>query len=239
MARLNRTTVPTLRHYDEIGLLKPCCIRRESGYRYYDIKQSARFDMICYMKELGMDLKEIKDVLDSEDLHKIEEILAWKKQQTVKEIEALKIKRDAIGRAITSIERYKKSPAAGTITLEYIRERLIYSVEPDINFYDYDLDTYELVLKQLKEELLTCHIPQVYYCNAGTFLKKEDFCALNFVSHKIFVFIDEHFPLIGQAEMIESGMFACMYLGDFDGEREYAEKLLSHCMEKSYEICGD
>ena len=98
MARLNRTTVPTLRHYDEIGLLKPCCIRRESGYRYYDIKQSARFDMICYMKELGMDLKEIKDVLDSEDLHKIEEILAWKKQQTVKEIEALKIKRDAIGR---------------------------------------------------------------------------------------------------------------------------------------------
>ena len=101
------------------------------------------------------------------------------------------------------------------------------------------MDTYELVLKQLKEELLTCHIPQVYYCNAGTFLKKEDFCALNFVSHKIFVFIDEHFPLIGQAEMIESGMFACMYLGDFDGEREYAEKLLSHCMEKSYEICGD
>ena len=62
---------------------------------------------------------------------------------------------------------------------------------------------------------------------------------MNFVSHKIFVFIDEHFPLIGQAEMIESGMFACMYLGDFDGEREYAEKLLSHCMEKSYEICGD
>ena len=54
MARMNGTTVPTLRLYDRLGLLKPRHVDEESGYRYYDIKQNARFDMIQYMKELGM-----------------------------------------------------------------------------------------------------------------------------------------------------------------------------------------
>lgn len=32
----------------------------QTHYRYYDIKQNACLDMIQYMKELGMELKEIK-----------------------------------------------------------------------------------------------------------------------------------------------------------------------------------
>lgn len=46
MAKINHTTVPTLRLYDKLGLLIPCHVDESSGYRYYDIKQSARFDMI-------------------------------------------------------------------------------------------------------------------------------------------------------------------------------------------------
>ncbi|MDO4766464.1 MAG: MerR family transcriptional regulator [Eubacteriales bacterium] len=239
MARLNKTTVSTLRFYDEMDLLKPCYTDPVSHYRFYDIKQNARFDMIQYMKELGMELKEIKEVLDLENLNKIEELLIRKKQQTLTEIEELKVKRDAIERAISSIERYKKSPSSGTITLEYIRERQIYAMDTDINFYDYDIDTYELVLKQLKEELLIHHIPQVYYCNAGTFLEKEDFIHLNFISNRIFVFVDEHFPLKGAVEKIESGMYACIYCNDFESERELAEKLLEYCILQDYEIAGD
>ena len=64
MARLNKTTIPTLRFYDELGLLKPYYTDPDSRYRYYDIKQNARLDMIQYMKELGMELREIKEVLD-------------------------------------------------------------------------------------------------------------------------------------------------------------------------------
>ena len=61
MAKINRTTVPTLRLYDSMGLLTPYYTDEETHYRYYDIKQNARFDMIQYMKELGMELKEIKE----------------------------------------------------------------------------------------------------------------------------------------------------------------------------------
>ena len=40
-----------------MGLLKPCYVDEQTHYRYYDIKQNARLDMIQYMKELGMEGK--------------------------------------------------------------------------------------------------------------------------------------------------------------------------------------
>ena len=54
MAEMNHLTVATLRLYDELGLLHPRRKDPDSGYRYYDIAQNARLDMIAYMKELGM-----------------------------------------------------------------------------------------------------------------------------------------------------------------------------------------
>ena len=174
MARINNTTVPTLRLYDSLGLLKPCYTDPQTRYRYYDIKQNARLDLIQYMKELGMELKEIQALLASEDLLKIEGVLISKREQTLENIERLKIQRDAIDRAIDSIERYRKSPSRGTLSLEYIPARRIYSMDTDINFYDHDIDTYELILKQLKMKLLDHNVPPVYYCNAGTLLKKAD-----------------------------------------------------------------
>ena len=54
MAEMNQITVPTLRLYDQLGLLKPRHVDALTGYRYYDIHQNARLDMIAYMKELGI-----------------------------------------------------------------------------------------------------------------------------------------------------------------------------------------
>ncbi|MCI6012713.1 MAG: MerR family transcriptional regulator [Firmicutes bacterium] len=222
-----------------MGLLKPCYTDKQTRYRYYDIKQNARFDMIQYMKELGMELKEIREVLDSEDLRQIESILIRKREQTVRNIGHLKIQRDAIDRAIESIERYHKSPSCGTITLEYIPARRIYSMQTSINFYDHDIDTYEVILKQLKTSLLDHDIPPVYYCNAGTILDRENFLQEKFDSHKIFVFVDDHFPLIQNTEIIENNMYACIYLDDFDAEQAYGRKLLEHCREQHYAVAGD
>ena len=81
MAQMSHLTVATLRLYDELGLLKPKYKDPETGYRYYDIAQNARLDMIAYMKELGMSLTEIGSVLKKEDIVLIETILARKNEQ--------------------------------------------------------------------------------------------------------------------------------------------------------------
>ena len=239
MAEINHTTIPTLRLYDQMGLLKPSQVDAESGYRYYDVRQNARLDMIQYMKELGMQLKEIKGILDREDVKEIESVLSRKEELVQQRIEELTIQKEAIVRTIDGIERYRKSPKPGTLTLEYIPRRLIYSIHTDINFYDHGIDTYEMLLKRLKSDLISNHLPQIYYCNAGTIMRREDFESLCFRSDTVFVFADSHFPRKDAAVALEDGTYACIYADSFDSEKECAQRLLEYCKSNGYRVSGD
>ena len=114
MAELGGVTVPTLRLYDQLGLLRPSYVDPQSGYRYYSIHQNARLDMIAYMKELGMSLSEIADVLRREDISLIEHILSQKNEQLHQQMRELQARHEAVERAIASIDRCRKSRTTGT-----------------------------------------------------------------------------------------------------------------------------
>lgn len=150
MAEMNNLTVATLRLYDELGLLHPRYKDPESGYRYYDMAQNARLDMIAYMKELGMSLAEIADVLKKEDITLIETILIRKNEQIHSQMRELKARHNAVERAIASVERYRKSPVKGTISLEYIDRRYLWGLPCRNNFYDTDIYAYERELMHLR-----------------------------------------------------------------------------------------
>lgn len=64
IARLAGTTSRTLRHYDDIGLLPPSRIAH-NGYRHYDGKALVRLQRILLLRELGLGLPQIADVLGS------------------------------------------------------------------------------------------------------------------------------------------------------------------------------
>jgi len=186
-----------------------------------------------------MSLKEIKELLDQEDLNLIEAVLIKKRQAINDELAALKRKKDAVNRTIYSLERYRKSPRAGTLTTEFIDERHYYEKNVSRNFYDYDYTTYEEILKEFKDQLIKAHLPQVYYCNVGTFLSKENFLKQHFETYRSFIFVDENFPDQQNVKTLESGMYACIYMDDFNNERDYAKKLLQYCQDNHYEIIGD
>lgn len=239
MAKLNHTTVPTLRLYDKMGLLRPCRTDPETGYRYYDIKQNARFDMIQYMKELGMSLHEIQTVFSKENVRLIEDILIRKREQLFEQMRQMKLRRDAISRAIASIERYCKSPTEGVTSLEYIDRRRIYAIPSSRNFYLSGIDAYEEVLCELREKMIEKGVPPVYYYSVGTSMLKEDFEHLRFRAHEIFAFVDDHFPARSETRTLESGMYACIYLSSYEDEMPYAEKLLAFCEQHGYQPSGD
>jgi DNA-binding transcriptional MerR regulator len=71
-ARLTGLTVKALRHYDEIGLLRPAGVDPESGYRSYEPEQAERAETIRMLRQLEVPLDDIARVLDSDDpaLHK-------------------------------------------------------------------------------------------------------------------------------------------------------------------------
>jgi len=68
VARLAGTTSRTLRHYDAIGLLSPTRIG-ENGYRYYGEEALLRLQRILLLRELGMSLPGIADVLRGQPNH--------------------------------------------------------------------------------------------------------------------------------------------------------------------------
>jgi DNA-binding transcriptional MerR regulator len=65
VARIAGTTSRTLRHYDDIGLLHPSRIGH-NGYRYYDESSLVRLQRILLLRELGLGLPQIGDVIDRE-----------------------------------------------------------------------------------------------------------------------------------------------------------------------------
>ena len=75
MAKLNQISQQTLRLYDREGLLTPMITDPHTGYRYYHIIQSARLDMIQYMKASGMTLKQIRPLLNEGNSQIIKQFL--------------------------------------------------------------------------------------------------------------------------------------------------------------------
>src|SRR5690242_6389906 len=65
IARLAGTTSRTLRHYDDVGLLKPSRIG-SNGYRYYDQAALVRLQRILLLRELGLGLSAIAEVLEGQ-----------------------------------------------------------------------------------------------------------------------------------------------------------------------------
>lgn len=63
-SKLVQVPVPTLRYYDQLGLLKPIEVDSFTGYRYYSASQLPRLNRILALRGLGFSLEQIKDVLD-------------------------------------------------------------------------------------------------------------------------------------------------------------------------------
>ncbi|MBO9627598.1 MAG: MerR family transcriptional regulator [Microbacterium sp.] len=66
IARLAGTTSRTLRHYDDIGLLPPSRIA-SNGYRHYDGAALVRLQRILLLRELGLGLPQIAEVLSASE----------------------------------------------------------------------------------------------------------------------------------------------------------------------------
>lgn len=240
MAAMNRISVPTLRLYDEKGLLKPRYVDPNTGYRYYDINQNARLDMIAYMKELGMSLAQITQALQKEDISLIEELLSQKNEQIHQQMRQLKAQHDAVEQAIMSIERYRKSPATGTFSLEYIDRRFAWGIPCSYNFYLDDIHSYEKSLRELRWRLEEKGVQQIHSYNIGTSILQDDFLEERFVADRIFIFTNTRDQGdLSALQVVESGMYACVYLDNYDDEMCYARQLRNYCREMGYHIAGD
>ncbi|MEO5838491.1 MAG: MerR family transcriptional regulator [Acidimicrobiales bacterium] len=65
VARLAQVSVRTLRHYDDVGLLRPAWVNPATGYRYTP-EQVLRLHRILVLRDLGVPLSEIGQLIDDD-----------------------------------------------------------------------------------------------------------------------------------------------------------------------------
>ena len=63
-SKLSRVSIRMLRHYDDIGLMKPAEIDQFTGYRYYSPEQLPVIGRITALKDMGFSLADIVKMLE-------------------------------------------------------------------------------------------------------------------------------------------------------------------------------
>jgi len=85
-ARLGGVSVRTLRHYDEIGLLRPTAIDQDTGYRGYSASQLGPLNRIVALKDLRLSLTQIRRLLDGITLDELHGMLILRRAQLEHEV---------------------------------------------------------------------------------------------------------------------------------------------------------
>jgi len=96
LAKRAGTTVRTLHHYDEIGLLSPDR-RTATGHRLYGEPEVRRLQQIASLRQLGLPLEEIRDCLDRPE-YSLEHVLDLQIERIQEQIERYGQLRDSIVR---------------------------------------------------------------------------------------------------------------------------------------------
>ena len=122
-AELTGVSVRTLHYYDEIGLLKPCFVDEQNGYRFYDEGSIERMQEILFYRELDFSLKSIGEILA---------LPSYDKQKAlVKQKRLLMLKKNRLERLIETLEQAEKGEITMSIfdNSEYEIARQQYEIE--------------------------------------------------------------------------------------------------------------
>ena len=90
-ARLTGLTVKALRHYDELGLLRPAAVDSETGYRSYAAGQVRVAETIRMLRRLELPLDDVATLLGTADPELVRRVLVDHQRRTALRSAELKI----------------------------------------------------------------------------------------------------------------------------------------------------
>lgn len=128
-ADLHEINKKTLMWYDEIGLLKPACIK-ENGYRYYSYQQSATLETILLLRELNVSLDEIKFFIEHRTIDSFDHLLKEKIAELNQTISHLK----SIQKILSNHQRNIEMLCSLDIsTISLVQKQSCYLVSVDVS----------------------------------------------------------------------------------------------------------
>ena len=110
-SRIGQVSVKTLRYYDSLGLLTPQMIDPVTGYRYYSFDLLPRLNRILALKELGLSLEQIAQLLNDDlTAEQLRGMLRLKQVEIQQQMVEEKDKQARVEARLKMIEQENKMP---------------------------------------------------------------------------------------------------------------------------------
>jgi DNA-binding transcriptional MerR regulator len=110
-SQLGQVSIRTLRLYDELGLLRPAQIDKFTGYRFYSIEQLPRLNRILALKDLGLSLEQIGDLLKRDlPADRLREMLKTKQTDIARQMREMQSQLRRVEARLKQIEQEGQSP---------------------------------------------------------------------------------------------------------------------------------
>ena len=162
-SKLSRVSIRMLRHYDEIGLLRPVRIDPDSGYRYYGEAQLPIARRITALKDMGFGLAAIGEILDCHEDKDILERHLRLKQAELRELSEQTAYRMRL--LDTALDRLRKDKTMEyDVTMKTFPERYAATVRMTIPSYEQEGMLWDILMKETAQMRLTDGDP--CYCCA-------------------------------------------------------------------------
>ena len=167
-AKAAHTTSETLRHYDRIGLVKPSKKDEWTNYRYYTEQDIVRLNTVRALQVMDLPLKEIKKVLEYDDLEKIIDFLEQAEKKADEKMAALQYSKSKIALAKADYERKLKArdQLTGTVVKELPERVILLSDTLEVptldNLWNYLSHFYDKVTPALKDKFYFEDLAGIY-----------------------------------------------------------------------------
>ncbi|HET8847102.1 MAG TPA: MerR family transcriptional regulator [Ktedonobacteraceae bacterium] len=87
-AEIAQVSASTLRYYDEIGIFEPIQVDPDTGYRFYSLDQLPRLNRILALRDLGLDLTQIAQLLEEVSTEALQGMLRLRQAKLQQHIQA-------------------------------------------------------------------------------------------------------------------------------------------------------
>ena len=236
MAKLYGITRQTLIYYDDIDLFNP--VKGDcKGYRYYSRRQIPYLREICFLKSVGVSLKEILEHFKDRSAIKEMKLLKEQRNRIAQEVSRLNKLRDSINQRI---RLYEQSVEAEDVNIRepFIRrfpaQRLLFHeyVKP-INRENLHITLMTRWREVFRKELVPCS-------GFGSLFRKEDILKHQpLASAGSCLFLPTWNQDYPESILIPLSECACMYKYGMPYDTESLERLMDWIEINGYELCGD
>ncbi len=229
-AGMNHVTVKALRHYDDLGLLKPVHVDEESGYRYYTAGQLPVIHQILVLRNMGFSLEEIKEIQEG---YPEREMLIRRKKKLLAEIAEKTAK-------LAQVESYLSSDKIDTnyhVLVKSLPEVTVASMRTRIPDYDALFDVVPAMGQEM--ERLGCVCAEPEYCfsiyHDGEYREEDidvEICEAVVEKRE-----DSEMVCFKVIDAVDTA--ACiLHKGPYEGFPQAYAAILRFVEENGYELCG-